>query len=323
MIKFRTELQLQNPSQLFRYTSGGYFLGSCFSERMGECQRRSGFHSFSNPFGTIYNPYSLRLNLETIVQSEGDSSFDILRQDDRFYWWQAHHLLSENSESKLTERILSVAKEHKSYLEKCNYICITPGTAFVYRLKDSGQIVGNCHKVPGSNFIKELLTVAECVTELRKCINLVRHINPTIQIIFTVSPVRHLRDGFTGNSRSKARLIDAVMELEADFVHYFPAYELLLDDLRDYRFYTEDMIHPNDIAVKYIYEKFFDQFFDDTAHDYRKHFINVEKLLNHKPFSDSDVSYKTLMDTFSERLRGLNAKFPGSNAESLLNSMPI
>jgi hypothetical protein len=286
---------------------------------MGKCQYDSGFRTLSNPFGTIYNPYSLRLNLEAVVHADSIEIPDILNQNERFYWWQAHHLISENSEVSLKGRIKAKAILHKDFLKSSDYICITPGTSFVYRLKDTGRIVGNCHKVPGTHFTKELLSVFECRDELQKCVSLVRQLNPDIHIIFTVSPVRHLRDGFTGNSRSKARLMDAVMDLESDTISYFPAYELLLDDLRDYRFYADDLIHPNDLAVTYIYQKFFKLYFDEEAQVYSKQFINVEKLLNHKPFSDSVVSYKSLMETANLRIRDMAINFPGSDAERLLD----
>lgn len=196
-------------------------------------------------------------------------------------------------------------------LKSSTHIIITLGTSWIYRFLESGQIVANCHKVPQHKFKKELLSVTEINKSVSSIISLIREVNPDINFIFTVSPVRHLKDGFIENQLSKSHLISALHQIIKihENTFYFPSYEIMMDELRDYRFYKEDMIHPNQIAINYIWEKFYENWFSDEALDLKKQVLKIQRGLEHKPFNPNSNEHRKFLASLQEKIETLKKKY--------------
>ena len=285
-ISFRTEVSIPQASFRINHDSRLLLLGSCFSDNIGERLLRAGFNAQINPFGTLYNPLSIAMVLSRLLDNQPLQPEEIqsFRQEG-YGSWLSHTLLSRpTSEETLSlhNDILARAAEH---LRHTDVLLITFGTAWVYRLADTRMVVSNCHHELPSRFIRECLSVEDILTNWTTLIHHLHTTLPNLRIIFTVSPIRHLRDGAHANQLSKATLLLAINHLlhsshnpshtseepvpnsspdvgEVPALHYFPAYELLLDDLRDYRFYADDMLHPSPVAIDYIWNRFSATYFD-------------------------------------------------------------
>jgi len=197
-------------------------------------------------------------------------------------------------------------------LKSNTHIIITLGTSWIYRFSESGKIVTNCHKVPQHKFKKELLSIVEINKSLSSIISLIRKVNPDINFIFTVSPIRHLKDGFIENQQSKSHLISALHQIIPlhKNTFYFPSYEIMMDELRDYRFYKEDMIHPNLLAINYIWEKFYENWLSDEALELKKEVIKIQKSLEHKPFNPNTDGHREFLASLQEKIELLKKKYP-------------
>ena len=257
-IKFRTEIHPEPANFSIGHEGEILLLGSCFSEHMTHNLRRNLFRVVENPFGTSYNPVSLAGQIRRIVSGKLYAA-DELNQHDGLYFSFDHHTFFSHldTENCLNHINTSLQNAHES-LPRTKLLTLTLGTAHAWKLKSSGQIVNNCHRLPGSDFDRVLLSPESIVKELEPALLGLQSQHPKIRVILTVSPVRHLRDGAILNQRSKAALILAAHQLAEALprTYYFPAYELMMDDLRDYRFYTEDLLHPNPQAVEYIWQQF-------------------------------------------------------------------
>ncbi|MGB7786024.1 MAG: GSCFA domain-containing protein, partial [Salinimicrobium sp.] len=237
------------------YDSQILLLGSCFVENIGQKLEYFKFRNRLNPFGILFHPAAIRNFLEKVVGKAEFSEADIFHHNEQWHCLQAHSDLNTSQKGEILEALNLAVEQSHQFLKEASHVFITPGTAWGYRFRETGNIVANCHKLPQKNFSKELTEVKD---DLQETVKLVRQLNPSAAIIFTVSPVRHLKDGFVENQQSKAKLITAVHEVSSieENAHYFPSYEIMMDELRDYRFYAEDMLHPNKIAIDYIWEKF-------------------------------------------------------------------
>ena len=239
-------------------------LGSCFADEMGSKLAESGFRVLSNPFGTLYNPASLATLLLRSV-SERETTELFCADDGIWHSWMHHSRFSSPNREELQQRIQKTTAETARFLNTAHVLVVTFGTAIIYRLKADGMLVANCHKQPDKLFRRERMSAYDMVDQWTMVLQLLHAVNPALQVVFTVSPVRHKRDGMHVNQISKGILLAAVDELVecmgADMnVEYFPAYEILLDELRDYRFYADDMIHPSPMAVEYIWQRFQETF---------------------------------------------------------------
>ncbi len=306
---FRTELNIAPSSFKINYASKLLTIGSCFSQVIGERLFNNKFDVLVNPFGTIFNPVSISRLLQSSLTNNFSEINAPIESRDIWFNYHVHSDFYGRTKEELDSKLKENLKQVHEYLLQSDTLIITLGTAFVYRLKSNSEIVANCHKIPAVNFIKELLTVEEIVTSFSNLINQLKIQNLEFKIILTVSPVRHTKDTLSLNSVSKSILRVACHELNELFpeVYYFPSYEIMMDDLRDYRFYKEDMIHPTEVAEEYIWNKFSDVYFEQKTKEIIKEWSSLSKALQHKPFRKDSAEYRNfLMETLKrlELLKG-------------------
>lgn len=301
---FKLEFDIPKSPEKITLSDSVCLIGSCFSDEIGAHLSGNKFNSLSNPFGTIYNPYSIFKLLADQAESK-----HIVQCQEVFYHWDAHGIVSGLSAEKTQALFEQKRKDFQSYLAKANWLVITLGTAIVYEYEKVG-IVANCHKVPSANFNKRLLDKNEIIGQFSKLHSHLENINPNINILFTISPVRHIRDGLIENNRSKAILLDAVHSIKEMYkkVQYFPSYEILIDELRDYRFYESDMIHPSNAATKYVWERFSQTFFNQETLDTLAEWGKIRASLNHKPFQPQSKSHQTFLKNTLKKLQHMNEK---------------
>ena len=302
---FKLDFPLKPNRQKINLKDSVYLIGSCFSDEIGALFTSNKFKNLSNPFGTIYNPCAIF----KIVRGEIDTH-NLIKSHEIYYHWDAHGELAALQESDLIQEVEKRLNVSMDFLKECKWLIITLGTAWAYRYKETNQIVANCHKVPHSKFNKELLSIDRITDSFKSTKAFLRKLNPTVNIILTVSPVRHLRDGLVENNRSKARLIEAVHQIveQDDNTSYFPSYEIVIDELRDYRFYSEDLVHPSKQAVDYIWSKFSDRFFDHETTEFLNEWRKVVSALNHTPFMPESKEHQGFLKTMLNKLEKLNQK---------------
>lgn len=295
-MKFRTELEVPPFPFQINYDSEIVLLGSCFAENVGELLSKYKFSAVINPHGILFNPFSLNEVLKRAITGSPIESEYLVQSYNQWYSYLHHSDLLGRSEEALVDNIKRADHLLLDKIEKANCVFISLGTAWVYELKDSGKIVANCHKKPAQEFRKQLLTSHEVIGALNDTVALLHNTNPQLKVIFTVSPVRHIKDGIVENSRSKALLVSMVYECieEQKQCFYFPSYELLMDDLRDYRFYAEDLIHPSTKAISYVWEKFSQGFFSANTVSLNKSIGKMVSAMEHRfraPSEDTVVPF--------------------------------
>jgi len=293
-MKLTTEIPLQVSSSPIDYDSKLLSLGSCFAEHIGDKLTYYKLRTVQNPFGILFHPQVLLDVLEKVLSNQAFSAEDVFQQDQKWHSFYAHSKLSRTSSLEILAELSSAGKELKTACIESSHILITLGTSFVYKHIASGQRVANCHKVPQARFEKQLISVEELHQILSRLVNCIREINPKSNIIFTVSPVRHIKDGMIENSRSKSHLISALHsvleEVSSPKLQYFPSYELMMDEFRDYRFYKRDLIHPSEVAIDMIWEKFMYSFISKGSYE---DMAKVEKLQKSFAHRSMDSSGKT------------------------------
>ena len=294
------------------YTDKILFIGSCFTEEIGQQMHNLKFGVLQNPNGILYDPVSISSALVSYIDNKKFTEDDLFMLEELWHSWQHHSFFSGMNKETVLRNINHSQSEAHGFLKTSSWLIITAGTSYNYRLKKSGEPVANCHKAPQGYFEKELLTVEEIVYNLSTAISKLRFFNPQLKIIFTVSPVRHIRDGVIENSRSKARLIEAIHTIKegAQNVFYFPAYELLIDVLRDYRFYKKDLVHPSDIAIEYIFESFSNAFIDEPGKKLLEEIRMVIAAMNHKPFQKESAAHKKFMKAQLQKIEQIKANHP-------------
>lgn len=281
-MKFKSELNINPSSTKISYQDNIFFIGSCFSENISTVLKNRKFTIHSNPFGIVYNPISVLDNLSTSFHNKKTTEKDLFLHNELWKSFSFHSNFSSENKIHLLNKINDSSLKAQSFLKKSNVIFITFGTAWVYEYKQN--IVANCHKVSKEKFKKRLLTIAEIVKKAKTVFSEMFENNQNLNICLTISPVRHLKDGFIENNQSKSVLQLAIKELceNHENITYFPSYEFVIDDLRDYRFYKEDFVHPNSLAIKYIIEKFDEHFFDSSTLQTIKKIEKLKMSLNHK-----------------------------------------
>ncbi len=306
-MKFRSTLpQAQSPLNITHETRI-LALGSCFADRIGNRLLRNRFEVKTNPLGIAYNPISLVRQLNWIM---GKEELDEVRYQDSHARWHSfdlHSHWSHPEQQELITRLATAREELKEYLAGTELLMLTFGTARVYRFKDTQRIVANNYAYPANNFSRDLLEPAYMLESLSLCIDYLEKLCPRLHILISLSPIRHIRDGLEENSVSKANLRILCQKLveQYDQVHYFPAYEIMMDDLRDYRFYEADLIHPNEQAETYIWEYFTQRHMRQEELDQLKLINSILKDLNHKPFNTTSPAYKKFLKATLQKIETL------------------
>lgn len=311
-MKFQTQIPIPKSDFPINYSSKLLLLGSCFAENMAEKFEYFKFQISTNPFGIIFNPVSLEKLLVRSIHKKYFTEEDIFFYNDLWHCYEVHSELSHpNKEAYLAKlnEIINSTNKHISTLSHC---LITLGTSWVYRHIETNEIVANCHKVPQKQFVKELLSIAQIEESLRNIISEILVINPNCKFIFTVSPVRHIKDGFVENNVSKAHLISALNSFNSKLPasNYFPSYEIMIDELRDYRFYAEDMLHPNQTAIDYIWIKFFENYVDEKEFDVMQQVCDIQKAMRHRPFNPNSESHLKFLENLNQKKEILVKKYP-------------
>jgi hypothetical protein len=285
-MKFRTEIKPTKSKDSISFESKISLIGSCFSQNIGNKLHDSKFNSETNPFGIVYNPHSLLSSLHRIIDRNLFTDQDFFKHNDSWHCYDLHSSLSDTYLEDVINKSNEVLNTWHGRLKTSNYLIITLGTAWVFRLKVTNQIVSNCHKIPNNQFDKELLNLQNLTSDYQSFLEKIKAFNTNIKIIFTVSPIRHWKDGIPQNTISKSLLHLLCASLtEKKNVSYLPAYELVMDDLRDYRFYEKDMLHPSQQAIEYIWNFFKHTYFDTPTIKRLNEIEKIKKGLNHKPLS--------------------------------------
>ncbi|MEE1302455.1 MAG: GSCFA domain-containing protein [Bacteroidales bacterium] len=269
-------------------------LGSCFTENIGNKLSINGFETLINPFGILYNPFSICSSLNRIINLKFLDSEDLVKVNEFWFSYEHHGVFRDEKCDNLLQTINLGITKANLFLKQTNWLIITLGTAWVFFLKENNKILGNCHKLNPQLIDKKLLSVDEIVENTSLTINKIREINPNIKIILTVSPIRHWKQGYRENLISKSSLHLATNQLceTINDCFYFPAYEIVMDELRDYRFYQADMLHPSEIAVDYIWEKFSIHLFSDSTANLCKDYCKLHSMKQHKAFNPESQGYK-------------------------------
>jgi hypothetical protein len=303
------------PASLFdiTYEDRLMFLGSCFADNIGMRMTGRRFNVCVNPFGVLYNPLSVALGCKRLLKPLPFAEDDLFYDDGMYHSFMHHGKFSGVSIADSLVKMNGALSAAAVFFRNISYLVITFGTAYVYRLKSDGRVIANCHKLPVKQFERGLLTVDRIVDEWSVLLEHIWSENPLLKVIFTVSPIRHWKDGAHFNQISKATLLlaeQALAEKYADRISYFPAYELMMDELRDYRFYADDMFHPSDIAVDYIWKRFCDVYMNMDIKEVLKEVENINRALNHRPLNPSAGAYKQFLMQTLLKIRRLRSKNP-------------
>lgn len=287
-------------------------LGSCFAENMDEKFNYFKFQITTNPFGIIFNSVSIEKLIARVVNQELFTEKDIFFYNERWHCFEVHSDLSHENKIQFLYNLNEQLKLTHYQINQLSHFIITYGTSWVYRNIDSQEIVSNCHKVPQKHFDKEILSVETIEKSIKNTIYLIQKVNPNCNFIFTISPVRHIKDGFVANSVSKANIITALQSVISNLtsVNYFPSYEIMMDELRDYRFYADDMLHPSQAAIDYIWIKFFENYVSETEFATMQQVCDIQKALHHKPFNPNSESHEKFLLNLNQKIDTLAEKFP-------------
>lgn len=314
MIKFRTAVDLPEFNKKMGYHHQSMMIGSCFAENIGNYLEELCFPIMVNPFGILYNPISIANSLEILLNRKKFTTEDLFYSDGLYHSFFHHSRFSGFDPDETLKRINTNIAEASELLKNCHHLFITLGTSWVFKNRESGIVVSNCHKLPAATFDRYRLSVEQITEIWIPLIDELKRVNPNLHLVFTVSPIRHLKDGAHENQLSKSTLLLAIEALISRFgnelIAYFPSYELVLDELRDYRFYAADMTHPSDVATDFIREKFIVAIADTEAKTILGELEKLLPALKHKTLNNNDKDYQTFIENQMERTRQLQIKYP-------------
>lgn len=305
---FRTEINIQPSEHRIGLQSPILSVGSCFADRMGDRLSQNKFLALNNPFGVIFNPISIFRLLDQAVKTSPSDTSLVVQSQGMFYHYDVHSEIYGNSSVEVLAKLDLLREETAQFLQIADWLIITLGTAFVYTKKDSGDIVANCHKVPNSFFNKRLLSIDEIEQGYDSMISNLKKLNPGLKVLLTLSPVRHIKDTLELNSVSKSLLriaCENIIRAHAN-TFYFPSYEIMMDDLRDYRFYASDMLHTNDVAEEYIWTKFSEAYMEDETIEFISEWEKVRRSLEHRPFHPGSSNHRSFLEKTLEKLQKLH-----------------
>lgn len=312
-MNFTTKIPIQKNNFPIDYSSNIVLLGSCFAENIGEKFNYFKFQTVVNPFGIIFNIVSIENLVDRAINKIYFTEDDIFFHNDLWHCYEIHSQLSNPDKEIFLENLNQLIESTNNQIHKLTHCIITLGTSWVYKYNANNQIVANCHKVLQKEFTKELLSVETIQKSIKNIVDLIQSINPKCNFIFTVSPVRHIKDGFFENNVSKAHLISAVYKTvnsKRNSVNYFPSYEIMIDELRDYRFYKQDMLHPNETAIDYIWEKFVENYFSPQTIVLATQVEAIQKALAHKPFNVNTENHQKFLQNIQDNIKALQSKIP-------------
>jgi GSCFA family len=308
-MQFRTQIPISKTNNPIDYNSKIISIGSCFAENMAEKFDYFKFQNSTNPFGIIFNPVSIEKIISRIVKDEFYTEKDVFFYNERWHSYEVHSDLSNSDRQELLETLNKAVSETNKHLKEATHIIITYGTSWIYRNIESDEIVANCHKVPQKQFLKELLSVDVIQKSIQNTIDLIQALNPAINFIFTISPVRHIKDGFEENQWSKSHLFAAVHQVLKTHTsqliphNYFPSYEIMMDELRDYRFYAQDMLHPNPVAIDYIWHRFSENYITDNSISTMQEISEIQKSLRHRSFNPDSEQHQKFLAKLQEKIK--------------------
>lgn len=311
-MNFQTQIPIHKYLVPINYSSKLLSLGSCFAENMAEKFEYFKFDTVVNPFGIIFNPVSLESLIHRSIHKIYFTSRDIFYHNEAWHCYEVHSELSDPDKEAFLTTLNELIDSTNQLLHDATHVIVTLGTSWVYRHVESNAIVANCHKVPQKQFVKELLSIAQIEASLQNIISEIQTINPKCNFVFTVSPVRHIKDGFVENTLSKAHLISALNapNIKLSSTNYFPSYEIMMDELRDYRFYTKDMLHPNQTAIDYIWIKFFENYVSEKEFGLMQQVCEIQRALKHRPFNPNSESHKKFLENLNQKINTLVKKNP-------------
>src|SRR5436190_173622 len=322
---FMVNIDLKKPSRQISYKDKILLLGSCFTEHIGNSLEELKFSVLQNPNGILFDPFSVSHSLVSYIQNKQYIEKDFFQLNEVWHSWKHHSRFSNTNLEEAIRMINESQRQAHYFLKEADWIIITLGSSFSYQLAklvEPGKVsvferdlegtgVANCHRAPSQWFHKHLMTIEEIISNLDKSFEQLFQFNPGLNIIFTVSPVRHIRDGVVDNNRSKARLIEAVHHLVNKYekLNYFPAYELVIDVLRDYRFYDTDLVHPNYMATEFVLEKFAESFIDEPTQKLMQEVKSVVIARRHKAFQPDTMAHRQFLKTYFEKTKELKERY--------------
>ena len=317
MSQFRTPFEIAPSPHKITYSDKILSLGSCFSENMGAKLTNYKFPAIINPFGILYNPESIANSIEFLLENKKFTEHDLFEHEGSWNSFYHHSRFSNSNKGNALSLINSSIHQASAHLKHSKFLLITFGTAWVYKHKKKGKIVSNCHKIHEKEFVRYKLSVDEIVERYAHLITILKEQNPGLQLIFTVSPVRHLKDGANKNQLSKSTLIMAVHELieMVGNASYFPSYEIMMDDLRDYRFYNDDMVHPSPLAIDYIWDKFQQSTFHADTKKLMLEIHKINQALEHRPFQPNSESHQKFLKSILNRIAAIEKEYPAITFE--------
>ncbi|MDR0755007.1 MAG: GSCFA domain-containing protein [Prevotellaceae bacterium] len=311
-MQLQTEIEIKPFAKKLSHTGKILMLGSCFANSIGNRLRDAKFDVCINPFGVIYNPLSIANCIELLIANKEITENNLLQHNGLYYNFCYHTSFSATEKQSALAKMNLANRQGSEFLNNAENIIITFGSANAYKYKKTGKIVANCHKIPACEFEKTVLDIDIIVNIINEAIQNVRTINNEVNFIFTVSPVRYLSDGAHENQLSKSRLLIAVDEIckNSRRCEYFPAYEIMMDELRDYRFYTDDMLHPSNLAVDYIWQKFSNAAISNESLKIIEEIKKIYAAKSHKAFNPDSDEHIKFLKTYFEKTEQIQAKYP-------------
>ncbi|NDV79875.1 GSCFA domain-containing protein [Dysgonomonas sp. 511] len=310
-MEFRTKINIPKTELSLSYNNHILMMGSCFIENIGQILVDHRISAYLNPFGVLYNPLSIAQGLDILIDNKKFTEEDLFEHKGLYHSFHHHSNFSHTDKTSCLENINKEINLAADFLKKTDTLFITFGTAYIYQWAKNNMIVGNCHKLPASEFNRSMLSTENIIDRWIKLTEKLKAINPSLQILFTVSPIRHLRDGAHDNQLSKATLLIAIDKLisSVNDTHYFPSYEIMLDDLRDYRFYNEDMIHPNTTAIKYIWDIFKNTYFPPKDRQIMDEWQKINQAIKHRPINKESEEHKSFLRQTLLKLKAFKNKY--------------
>ncbi len=314
---FRLKVRIEPSALRISHEDKLMMLGSCFTENIGKLLAQHKFDIDINPFGITYNPISIVNGLDRIIDGKRMKEEDLFFYNDRWNSYAFHGRFSDESIERTLLGMNKRIEQAAENIQKTNILLLTFGTSFIYRLKTTNEVVNNCHKLPAEQFEYEMVPANEIIKVYVGLLEKLVEINPSLQILLTISPVRHWKNGYFSNNLSKSNLVSVIHYFINRYsnVNYFPAYEILLDELRDYRFYEDDMLHPNKLAIRYIWEKFSEVYFVQETKDMNRELQSIIQAKNHKPFNPNSKSHLKFRKTSLNKINDMKARFPYLNLD--------